>query len=485
MLLEDLFEKRERGQWVLLKTLINHTDDLALKDAMVQTDLSKVTLLKYVEDLNELTESIDFPLSIHLVNERLVLNLGHHVTKQDILQLFLPYSLKYQILTYLFKVEEYTVQKLSQELLISEATFHRQLVSLNLLLEEFDLVIRSGRIRGAEHQIRYFYFTLFWLAESRAELAKLAQSQQIQQIIHSFHQYWGNETLANNEAKFGLWMRITRQRMSVKKKNFEPLKELMKPYHSHRFYQQVRQNTLLFLSRYALESEEEEAMCQFMFLTTMSILPPYAMERSLGYGGPVSEATTTGLQYIRSTVSRQENLNEQGMYTLNQVLGQLYFYKGLILERSFDYNLDLSLIKNGMNLENADLATPLIDDVIENIYHYQKSELGDVYKKAQWTLTEVLSYVVYQTPKTVIIGLDIIGDETEKLPILSVMRQRLEVNRLVIVELYNNKKRFDLIVSNVYDRKYSEPYYFLKGLPNHFDIRQLDAIIHELLYEIN
>lgn len=154
MLLEDLFEKRERGQWVLLKTLINHTDDLALKDAMVQTDLSKVTLLKYVEDLNELTESIDFPLSIHLVNERLVLNLGHHVTKQDILQLFLPYSLKYQILTYLFKVEEYTVQKLSQELLISEATFHRQLVSLNLLLEEFDLVIRSGRIRGAEHQIR-------------------------------------------------------------------------------------------------------------------------------------------------------------------------------------------------------------------------------------------------------------------------------------------------------------------------------------------
>ena len=137
MVIEDLFEKRERGLWVLLSTLINHSTDLEIKEAMAQTALSKVTLLKYVEDLNELADSQGFPLCIQLINDRLGLNLGPHVTMQDIVQLFLPYSLKYQILDYLFKVEEYTVQKLSQELLISEATFHRQLVSLNVLLEEF------------------------------------------------------------------------------------------------------------------------------------------------------------------------------------------------------------------------------------------------------------------------------------------------------------------------------------------------------------
>lgn len=485
MVIEDLFEKRERGLWVLLSTLINHSTDLEIKEAMAQTALSKVTLLKYVEDLNDLADSQDFPLSIQLINDRLGLNLGPHVTKQDIVQLFLPYSLKYQILDYLFKVEEYTVQKLSQELLISEATFHRQLVSLNVLLEEFYLAVRSGRIRGPEHQIRYFYFRLYTLVEPKKRLSKLAQSKESQQVIRSFQQLWGQDTFADREAEIGLWLMITRQRMGVKYKDFNALKELMKPYYSHRFYQQVRQNTLVFLSRYALESEEEEAMCQFMFMTTMSILPAFVMERSLGYGGPVSEATTTGLQYIRSTVSSQENLNEQGMYSLNQILGRLYFFKGAIIERSIDYELDRSLIKHGMNLENEDLAIPLLEDVITNIYHYDHKELGDAYKEAEWTLTEVLSYVVYQMPMTISIGLDLIGDETEKLPILSVMRQRLEVNRLVSVEIYDKRKYFNLIVSNAYDRDYPIPYYYLKGLPNHFDMRQLEIIIQRLFNSEN
>src|SRR5699024_5996666 len=189
------------------------------------------------------------------------------------------------------------------------------------------------------------------------------------------------------------------------------------------------------------------------------------------YGGPVSDATTTGLQYIPPTVSSQENLNEQGMYSLNQKLGRLYFYKGAIIEQNFEQELDFTLVKHGMNLENADLAIPLLDDVITNIYHYDQKELGDAYREAEWTLTEVLSYVVYQMPLTISIGLDLIGDETEKLPIISVMRQRLEVNRLVSVEIYDKRRNFNLIVSNAYDREYPVPYYYLKGLPNHFDMR--------------
>ena len=138
-----------------------------------------------------------------------------------------------------------------------------------------------------------------------------------------------------------------------------------------------------------------------------------------------------------------------------------------------------------MNLENADLAIPLLEDVITNIYHYDQKELGDAYKEAEWTLTEVLSYVVYQMPMTISIGLDLIGDETEKLPILSVMRQRLEVNRLVSVEIYDTRKYFNLIVSNAYDRDYPVPYYYLKGLPNHFDMRQLEVIIQRLFNREN
>ena len=114
MQLEALFEKREKGQLALITTLMEQPAKAMLKDIMAKTTLSRTTLIKYIEDLNNLAKKNDFELTISFVDDHLALSMGHQVTKEDLVQLILPYSIKIKILNYLYSKEEFTVQKLSQ-----------------------------------------------------------------------------------------------------------------------------------------------------------------------------------------------------------------------------------------------------------------------------------------------------------------------------------------------------------------------------------
>lgn len=481
MRLEELFEKREKNQLILITTLMEQPDEANLKDVLTKTDLSRSTLIKYIEDLNNLAIEEDFELAISLDNDLLSLSMGNEVTKEDLIQLLLPFSVKNRILNALYLKEEYTVQKLSQNLFISEATLHRQLASLNTLLKEFGMSIKNGRLRGEEHQIRYFYYHLFWLTIPKKEMAEKFELTQFKSMIDAIKQAWANDMSTTNEFKLALWFSITKKRIGLKKKKFKTLNQLMTVYQNHRFFQQVRQQMLRYLSRYALEVEEEEIMCQFIFITTMSILSPHVMERKLGYGGPVSDATTRGLRIIRSIVPSGENLNEQGLYTLNQVLGQLYFFEGALIDRAYRLAEDLVIIRNSMALEHADLAEEMIREVAEDVYGYDMSKYGDLFVKTRWRIVEVLSFVIYQTPQKILVGVDLDGSETKQLPVLTVLRQHLEVNRLVTLEPWNHYKSFDFIISNVYDQVYKQPTYYLKGAPNPFDIRRLEDLMNDFL----
>ena len=481
MHLNQLFEKRERNQLILVSLLMEQPEEAHLKDILEKTSLSRSTLLKYIKNLNHLAKEKDFDLAVKVENDILSLAMGHQVTKEDLVQLMLPFSVKIKILNYLYLKNEFTVQKLSQELFISEATLHRQLASLNECLEEFGISIKNGRLRGEEHQIRYFYYQLYWLIVPKKEMSERFDIAQFEKIINTIKMTWVTDISTTNEYKLALWFSITKKRIRIENKNFKTLKKQMKIYQNHRFYLQLRQQTLRYLSRYALEVEEEEVMSQFIFITTMSILSPHVMERKLGYGGPVSDATTIGLRFIRSIVPSGENLNEQGMYTLNQVLGQLYFFKGALIDRSYRLDEGLTIIGSQMTSEHEKLAEEMIREVAKEVYGLKTDEYGDLFFKMRWSIMEVLSYVIYQTPRSIVIGVDLAGSETERLPILTVLRQHLEVNRLVMLEPWQEKKSFDFVISNVYSQTYESKIYYLKGEPNPFDIHQLDELINTYL----
>ncbi len=61
--------------------------------------------------------------------------------------------------------------------MISEATLGRHISGLNQILSEFELSIQNGRLKGPEHQIRYFYFCLFRKVWSSQDWEKELQNQ--------------------------------------------------------------------------------------------------------------------------------------------------------------------------------------------------------------------------------------------------------------------------------------------------------------------
>ena len=131
MQIDFLLEKRERAIYQLLLFVENRKDAPLLKDVCRHLDLTKSTLLRYIDSFNEESHAAELGLLFHLEEEKVSLQKDARLSQQRILSYLFQPSIKYQIIVFLLDKEDVSLQTLSQELLISEATLNRHLASLN------------------------------------------------------------------------------------------------------------------------------------------------------------------------------------------------------------------------------------------------------------------------------------------------------------------------------------------------------------------
>ena len=133
----DLFEKRERAIYQLFLFLRSKEKESSIREASQFLDLSRSTLLRYVDSFTEEATADGLGLTFLISNEDIKVKRNAGLSIQDLLSYLCRSSLKYQILLYLFEKNEFSIPGLSQELLISEATLNRQLASLNKMIHLF------------------------------------------------------------------------------------------------------------------------------------------------------------------------------------------------------------------------------------------------------------------------------------------------------------------------------------------------------------
>ncbi|HEN4406967.1 TPA: helix-turn-helix domain-containing protein, partial [Streptococcus agalactiae] len=158
MRIEALMEKERRVQYRLLSFLRGSPQAIALKLALLETGLSRATLLKYINNLNSYFEQEKVNCRIVYYKDKLFLEEDYNLSNQEVLKALMKDSIKYTILISLFNQRQFTIVGLSQELMVSEATLNRHLAHLNELLAEFDIAISQGKQIGDELQWRYFYY---------------------------------------------------------------------------------------------------------------------------------------------------------------------------------------------------------------------------------------------------------------------------------------------------------------------------------------
>ena len=467
-------EKAEAGQFLVLSFLLQDSQT-TVKEAMEETGFSKATLTKYISLINENALERGLELTIHLDDESLRLSIGTSTKGREIRSLFLDNAIKYQILVYLLYHQQFLAHQLVQELMVSEATLGRHLSGLNQILSEFDLSIQNGRLRGPEHQIRYFYFCLLRKVWSSKDWGNEMQKPERRREIASLEEICGAQLSSGPKLDLILWNHISQQRLRVNACQFQVIEDKMRGYFDNIFYLRLLRKTPSFFAgqHIPLGTEDGEMMIFFSFLLSHRILPLHTMEYILGFGGRLADLLTQLIQKMKKEGLLGGYTEDHVTYELSQLCAQVYLYKGYILQDHYKYKLE--------NRHPYLLMEHDFRGTAEEIFHalpaFQQGT--DLDKKILWEWLQLIEYMAENGGQHMRIGLDLTSGFLVFSRMTAILKRYLEYNRFITIEAYDPSRHYDLLVTNnPIHRKEQTPVYYLK---NDLDMEDL-AGIRQLLF---
>lgn len=473
MRIEELLDKRERAIYQLVVLLQTQPANHFVKDLADQLGLSRTTLLRYIDSFRQDAQAADVGISLYVQGEQVIYRREPGLSQQAYLRFLAQSSIKYQVLSEIFDKEEFTIQSLSQRLLLSEASLNRQLSALNQLLEEFGLVIRNGRLKGSELQIRYLYFQLFWHFGGTSQQTLEDMTVYQQPLVQALSRFYDQPFTPKQTDQCLLWLFINQKRMRLAHLDFTALYQLMQPYQDYKFYDRLRQLVFTFYDQMPGGVKEGEVMCLFVFLFFMFILGAPQVEQMLAFGGPIKEATTLGLTYLREVGPEPLLLNEEALYHLNQLLGQAYFFRGQIsLPRQ-----ELALL--GFSSQFRQLARTVYQEVLHQVYHQESAVTSDFESWICQSLEQLFHYITMAKPSHLKIGVKLSGDKVTNRPLLAQLRKELEQNRYIFLEEWQSDHTYALVIAD-YPDDAPVPVYLLTAGLTKGDILALKNVIKQL-----
>ena len=469
MYLGDLMEKAESGQFLVLSFLLQDSQT-TVKETMEETGFSKATLTKYISLINENALERGLELTIHLEDENLRLSIGTATKGREIRSLFLDNAIKYQILVYLLYHQQFLAHQLAQELMISEATLGRHLASLNQILSEFDLSIQNGRWRGPEHQIRYFYFCLFRKVWSSQKWESHMQKAERKQDIATLEEICGARLSSGQKLDLVLWTHISQQRLRANACQFQVIEEKMRGYFDNIFYLRLLGKASSFFGgqHIPLGTEDGEMMVFFSFLLSHRILPLHTMEYILGFGGQLADLLTQLIQEMKKEELLGGYTEDHVTYELSQLCGQVYLYKGYILQDRYKYQIEHRHPYLLMEHDFRDLAQV----IFTSLPAFQQGT--DLDKKILWEWLQLIEYMAENGGQHLRIGLDLTAGFLVFSRMSALLKRYLEYNRFITIEAFDSSSHYDLLITNnPISKKEQTPIYYLK---NDLDMEDLVAI---------
>lgn len=437
MRIEDLLEKRERAIYLLTEYLRDSQSSPSLKGFSQKLGLSRTTLTRYIESFNDQAREGKWGLSLQVKDEVVRYEKKESLLHADWLAHLCQISTKYQILLYLFDKEEFTIQALAQYLLISEASLNRQLAALNHLLQDFQISIRNGRLKGSELQIRYFYYQLFLQTKTLSGISSCPYFRQVAHHLPLFERFFDTSFNSRQALQLSLWLGISQRRMRGQELDFGELIQLMTPYIDQKWYQELRSFVLTLYQYQPSMIREGEVMGLFAFLVSQSILTSQKIERILAFGGPIREATTRCYQTIREEIGYRFPVHEEVLYYLNQLLGKIYFFKG-----------SLELFPLEEKQEHLFGARTLLLGVLKTIYQPQCPGLVFQCEEEVANMAGLFDYLSQVQPVVMRIGFLSYQSPIIAEPILFQLQREFERKSAVVIEPFLTSSTYDLLISD-------------------------------------
>lgn len=478
MKIEELMDKERKAQYRLLQALHASKNSLLLKDLMKQSHLSKVTLLKYIDNLNHLCQEQGLACQVVLEKDIVFLEENGQLTWQELVAALLKESVAYQVLTYLCCHEQFNITALSAELMVSEATLNRQLAHLNQLLAEFDLALSQGRQVGSELQWRYFYFELWRHTLTKKGLNDLTSCIDAPHLANLFERLIGQALSKDALEQLLIWLAISQARMSFQKGYNDHFLRDSDFMTSNIFFKRLESMLLHYLRRYALEFDAFEAKSLFVFLHAYPLLPIASMKYSLGFGGPIADHISEALWLLKKAHVIIHQTKEEIIYGLGIFFSKAYFFKGAILSQPTNSQYLYQLVGE----DKRALLRVIINHLV-----LQMGQETDFSQQLSDDILALLIFSIERHHEPLLVGLALGQNKVEAAIAELAIRRHLGHRRDFQLMPYDHQKVYDCLITyqTVCLPRQDLPYYRLKQYSSPYELTALEAFLKDFFQQKN
>ncbi|ENZ5627147.1 helix-turn-helix domain-containing protein [Enterococcus hirae] len=480
MKIEQLLEKKEQLQVLILREMVLHGGTVGTNQLREQVNLSKTSFDQYIAEIPMIGMMMGKKVAIKRNEFQVTLELAEDVSLEKIILFLVQQSLKFNLLVYLLEHHQASIVRLATAFNISESSVFRKIKELNQLLQEFSLQIKNGQLYGEELQVRYFYYVLFqFISESQRPLF-LQQTPDKAPLILGLERALETTFSQESASKIACWLGITRKRLLSEKTTFATLKEKKILYQKDRLYQALDPVISLYLSRTAAEISGYEPLMFYSFFVSFAVL---SEEHFYQYDLTRSKKLPTAVldTYIRETMlwhyrPRKLKIKEEKAvgYQLAQIDNEFYFFRGVMMIYEPEHLLQQQKKMLGRSL--SQLLERLKETTLTQLPAKQGEEAALSYLMIQYA--NILMMIDFYIAKSVTIGIDI-----ETLPIYRVAFQQFllrELKGISGIEIENRRpgKKYDLVITFNQEDPHQN-YYYLSEFASSYDITRLKQKIEE------
>lgn len=481
MRFDDLLEKKEAKQLMLLRCIILQGGEVSIHLLAKELSLSKTSVETYIEDLSWIKELYKKDIVFSYDGSMVSLELSPNFSL-EMIELFLyKHSVKYQIMDYLYHHFEYSTIALTQKIGISESTLFRKIKELNRSLKEFDLSIWQGKLIGEESQIRYFYYCFYWHLDNYSQKS-LSNKQE--NLIEAVERGLGLSFSSDNKKRINLWLMIAKKRISYQAPIYKELRKRFKPYEKDSLFIDLKGIVLRVLGHYAVEIDEEEAMIHFSFLMSFQAM---TLEGFYHYSIVRSKFTPVGMVdtfILESLISYyaplklSHQLERRVGYLLSRIHSRLYFFRGVMEVLSREYIIETEKEWSGHVI--YPFVQQLFTSIENDFSGLNQEENGSLISYAKLQYLHLIALIDYEINRTVKVGVKLLLEDIYQ----EVTTKRLinEINSIngVVCSKYETQESYDLVISNKPLDKIKDKLYVFSELGTTYDVIHIKRLIREI-----
>lgn len=482
----DLLDKPEMTQVKIVQVLLDNGGRMTIKELEKQVRVSSVSLNKYLSIMDEQLNGLDRDIHILVENKKVSLEIPYHFNFQHILIHYLNKSINCRIIMYLSRHDSFSIPKLCQELLISEATLFRRLKDINRLIDEFDIQIKNAKFSGDELQIRYFLFEFY----NHTLPIDVINYHPLDPVIVLLIENLSKELQLPIEGKnfyhLYLWLLIGKRRELHGLTLQISQQDIYKQMIGEKFTRAVKKTNSRLPNSVPAVQSETDLICLYVFFLSTYI-----------YDSPMAKNPYM-MDFFRNDFFRDiMNLSENTLETIGKHFNLNYLSENLLwyIECNlYQLHFRMTQFNSYMSyFESNYLVSKRMDDSISTIVNhiiYEHLSLFPlelspaIYDHVFSNYRFILQIIESECVKSITVGLAIQVNYLAQQDILKTLETIFSKEFNVSFEIAQNEKIYDLLITDIFlmdtSYKYKE-IYVINEIINRYD----ENMIRELLLNIN